>query len=156
MKLRSRQRGNSIIEFSLMAPWLIMMFVGAMDWGFYAYALIATEAAARVGALYASTSTSTRDESPPNTVCTYALDQLRKMGNVGPSMTTPCAAGTGVTASQPVGVVVTSISGPDGNPAVQVSVTYLTPVFIPQVMKNTIVTPKQMTITRTIQMRLRG
>ena len=53
---RSRERGNSIIEFSLMTPWLIFMFIGAMDWGFYAYALIATEAAARVGCMYASTS----------------------------------------------------------------------------------------------------
>jgi Flp pilus assembly protein TadG len=157
MKLRKRQRGNSIIEFSLMAPWLIMLFVGAMDWGFYAYALIATESAARVGALYASTSTSTRDESPPNTVCLYALDQLRKMGNVGASVAPPCATGSSVTASQPVGVAVTSVtSGPDGNPAVQVAITYLTPVFIPQVMKNTVVLPKQVTITRTIQMRLRG
>ena len=157
MKLRKRQRGNSIIEFSLMAPWLIMLFVGAMDWGFYAYALIATEAAARVGALYASTSSSTRDESPPNTVCLYALDQLRKMGNVGALCVLPtCASGTGVSAGQPVGVTVTSVSGPDGNPAVQVAVTYLTPVFIPQIMKNTVVLPKQVTITRTIQMRLRG
>ena len=45
------------------------------------------EAAARVGALYASTSPATRDESRPNTVCNYALDQLRKMGNVGASVT---------------------------------------------------------------------
>ena len=38
-----RERGNSIIEFSLMTPWLILLFIGAMDWGFYAYALICTE-----------------------------------------------------------------------------------------------------------------
>src|SRR5215471_18885274 len=97
---RRRERGNSIIEFSFMAPWLIFMFVGAMDWGFYAYALIATEAAARVGALYASASTSTATDS--TTVCTYALGQLRRMGNVGTSMSA-CAAGSAVSSGSPVG-----------------------------------------------------
>ena len=139
-----------------MAPWLIMLFIGAMDWGFYAYALIATEGASRVGALYASSNTTALNESPPNTVCTYALDQLRKMGNVGASMAPPCATGSSVSASSPVGVAVTSVSGPDGNSAAQVSVTYLTPIFIPQVIKGATVTPKQVTITRTVQMRMRG
>src|ERR1035438_7159003 len=98
MKLR-QERGNSIIEFSLMTPWLIFLFIGSMDWGFYAYSLIATEAAARVGCMYASTSSAvlTAQVANSSTVCTYALEQLRKMSNVGSSVTTCSAAPVTVT-----------------------------------------------------------
>jgi Flp pilus assembly protein TadG len=151
---KHRERGNSIIEFSLMTPWLIFLFIGAMDWGFYAYSLIATEAAARVACLYTSSSASTATDT--TSACTYALDQLRRMPNVGTGMST-CASGNAVSSSSPVGVSATSVTGPDGNAAAQVSVTYLTPVFIPQVMGGSYAgLPKQVTITRTIQMRLRG
>ena len=138
---RSRERGNSIIEFSLMTPWLIFMFIGAMDWGFYAYGLIATEAAARVACLYTSSSSANVTDS--TTACTYALDQLRRMPNVGTSLST-CS-------SAPVTVTATSVTGPDGNAAAQVSVVYVTPVFIPMMGSGL---PKQVTITRTIQMRV--
>jgi Flp pilus assembly protein TadG len=150
---RNRERGNSIIEFSFMAPWLIFMFIGAMDWGFYAYALIATESAARVGALYASSTSATSTDT--TTVCNYALGQLRRMGNVGNSMAS-CASGTSVTAGAPVGVSATSVTGPDGNTAAQVSVTYLTPIYVPVILTGGTVVPRQVTITRTIQMRLRS
>jgi len=146
MKARE-ERGNSIIEFSLMTPWLIFLFIGAMDWGFYANALIATEAAARVACLYTASSSSTVTDS--STACTYALEQLRRMSNVGTGMST-CASGSAVSSSAPVGVSATSVTGPDGNPAAQVSVTYLTPVFMPMMGQ----LPKQLTITRTIQMRV--
>ncbi len=128
-------------------PWLIFLFVGSMDWGFYAYSLIATEAAARVACAYTSSSAS--DVTDATTACTYALGQLAKMPNVGTTMTT-CASGTAVSATSPVGVSATSVTGPDGNAAAKVSVTYLTPVFIPMMGQ----VPKQVTITRTIQMRV--
>jgi Flp pilus assembly protein TadG len=142
-----KECGNSIIEFSLLMPWLIFLFIGAMDWGFYADALIATEAAARVACTYTSSSSSVVTDS--TTACTYALGQLAKMPNVGTSMST-CASGSSVTSSQPVGISATSITGPDSNAAAQISVTYLTPVFIPM-MGNL---PTQLTITRTIKMRV--
>jgi len=127
---RHPERGNSIIEFSLMAPWLVVLFIGAMDWGFYAYSLIATEAAARVSCLYTSASATTVTDT--TTVCTYALGQLRRMPNVGPTMNT-CAVGSAVSSASPVGVSASSVTGPDGNSAAQVSVTYLTPVFVPTI-----------------------
>ena len=154
MKLR-QERGNSIIEFSLLMPWLIFLFIGAMDWGFYAYSLIATEAAARVACLYASASaTALADAQSTSSTssCSYALDQLRKMPNVGTAMST-CASGSAVSSGSPVGVSTTSVTGPDGNPAAQVSVTYVTPVFVPMAGSGL---PKQVTITRTIQMRMRS
>jgi len=140
-----------------MAPWLIMMFVGAMDWGFYAYSLIATEAAARVGALYASTNTTATADT--NAICDLAIGQLRRMANVGNSLTHPCASGNAVSATAPVGISVSSVSGAssaDGGNAVSVSITYQTPIMIPMVMSGTTVVPKQITITRTVQMRMRG
>lgn len=142
-----RERGNSIVEFSLLMPWLIFLFIGAMDWGFYADALIATEAAARVACSYTSSSSAAVTDS--TTACTYALGQLAKMPNVGSSMST-CASGASVSASAPVGISATSITGPDGNAAAQISVTYLTPVFIPMMGE----LPVQVTITRTIKMRV--
>ncbi len=149
-----RELGNSIIEFSLLTPWLIFLFVGAMDWGFYGYALIATEAAARVGCLYTSSATS--DATDATTACGYALDQLRKMPNVGTGLTTCASSGSLVTNSAPVAVTATSVTGPDGKAAAQVSVTYMTPVFVPIILGNSTVVPRQVTITRTIQMRMRG
>lgn len=127
-----------------MTPWLIFLFVGAMDWGFYAYSLIATEAAARVGCMYASTSaTVLAAGGTSGTVCTYAIEQLKKMPNV---------SGLSTCGASPLTVTVTSVTGPDSNPAAQVQVVYVTPVLIPMMGQ----LPSQLTITRTIQMRLRG
>jgi Flp pilus assembly protein TadG len=144
---RRRDRGSAIIEFSLMTPWLIFLFIGSMDWGFYAYSLIATEAAARVGCMYASTSAAVLAGSGTSaTVCTYALEQLRKMPNVG---------GLSTCAAAPVTVTVTPVTGTssaDGNPAAQVQVVYVTPILIPMMGQ----LPSKVTITRTVQMRLRG
>ena len=133
-----------------MAPWLVFLFIGAMDWGFYAYSVISLQAAARVGALYASSSTSAATDT--TTVCTYALEQLRRMANVGSSMTS-CASGSAVSSSTPVGVASSLLpSGPDGNNAAQVSVTYQTPIYMPLIGS----LPKQITLTRTVTMRLRS
>jgi Flp pilus assembly protein TadG len=47
-----RRSGNSIIELTFMMPWLLFLFVGVFDFGFYAYALIATQNAARAVAIH--------------------------------------------------------------------------------------------------------
>ena len=52
----SRRSGNSIIEVTFMMPWLLFLFVGVFDFGFYAYALIATQNAARAVAVHNSIS----------------------------------------------------------------------------------------------------
>ena len=141
------RRGNAIIEFSLLMPWLIFLFVGALDWGFYTYSLISTQAASRVGAVYASSSPGAMADKAG--ICMYALEQLRKMPNVGSGLSS-CATGTGVSSSSPVASSVTSVTGIDGKPAVQISVTYQTPVYIPLMTS----LPKQAVITRTMQMRM--
>src|SRR6202043_3764127 len=96
-----RRKGCAIIEFSLLMPWYVFLFVGAFDYGFFAYSLIASQSAATVGALYCATSSSTVSDS--TTACGYALDQLRNLPNVGSSLTT-CGTGSTVSSSAPVAV----------------------------------------------------
>ena len=57
-----RERGNAVIEVSLLAPWIFFLLVGILDLGFYSYAAIATENAARVAAQYAAAGPSTAGE----------------------------------------------------------------------------------------------
>ncbi len=151
-----RRRGNNLIEFSLIVPWYIFLFVGALDSGFFAYSLIASQTAAREGALYCASlgSASPCVDSASSTQCGYALDQLRMLPNVGSAITT-CGTGTTVTASAPVAVSTASLTNatvpasPDGNPCASVTVVYLTPNLIPIPG----LFPGQVTITRTVKMR---
>jgi len=47
---------------ALLLPWYFFLFVGTFDWGFYAHALISTEAAARTAVLYTSQSSATASD----------------------------------------------------------------------------------------------
>jgi Flp pilus assembly protein TadG len=137
---RPRQRGHSVLEMALMAPWFFLAFAGALDSGFYGYALIATQTAARAAALY--TSSSAGNASDSTGACNYALDALRNAPNVGTGITT-CT-------SLPVQVSASSVTGPDGAAASQVSVTYQTTslIPIPGLLTN------QLTFTRIVTMRV--
>lgn len=137
---RSR-RGNALIEFSLLMPWYVFLFVGVFDFGFYSYSLIATESAARVAALYCATDSGKATDSA--TACNFALDQLRNLPNVGSGVVTCNGSPLTVTAS--------AWSGPDGNSGTSVLVTYTTPQLIPIPG----LLPGQLTINRTVKMPLR-
>jgi Flp pilus assembly protein TadG len=127
-----------MVEFALLMPWYVFLFVGAYDFGFYCYGMIATENAARVAALYCSGSSSLASNCDAGyAACNYALDQLRYMPNVGTAMAAPCAAPVVVTTS-----LVTSVDSTD---AAQVTVAYTTPSLIPIPG----VLPGTLTITRT-------
>lgn len=144
-KLKAREksrRGNALIEFSLMMPWYVFLFIGIFDFGFYAYSLIATQSAARVAALYCATNSTTATDS--TTACSYALDQLRNLPNVGYSVSTCNGSPLTVTAS--------NWSGPDSNSGTSVLVTYTTPQLIPIPG----ILPGQLTINRTVKMPLMG
>jgi Flp pilus assembly protein TadG len=153
---RSSRRGNSIIEFSFIAPWYLFLFVGAFDFGFFVYSLDAVQTAARQGALYCSASvTSQCTDSSSSAQCTYTLEQLKMMPNVGSLAT--CGTTTSVTTSAPVSVVTTTplaaADSPDGqaNSSVGFTVVYQTPQLIPIPG----ILPGQLTITRTVKMRFR-
>jgi hypothetical protein len=124
-------------------PWYVFLFVGAFDYGFYSYALIATQDAARIAGMYCSTSTSTAADA--TTACSYSLDQVRNLPNVGTALTT-CSA-------SPLVVTASVVNGADGttNGDTQVSVTYTTPQLIPIPG----LFPGKLTIAKTVQMKIR-
>jgi hypothetical protein len=127
-----------MLELALIGPWVFLLFVGALDWGFYSYALISLEAAARTAALYTSSSTATVSDSA--TACSLVIAEMIDLPNVG----TTCGVNPVVTA--------TSVTGPDSATATQVSITYtsLSLIPLPGMLQ------KQFTITRTVKMRLRS
>jgi Flp pilus assembly protein TadG len=132
------RHGHAVIEVALLAPWIFFMFIGAVDLGFYNYAIISTENAARVAAEYTSASTAKATDSVG--ACPYVLAELNSMSNV---------QGLTTCTSLPVTVTATQVAGPDGAQASSVSVTYQTILMFP--------IPGlagQFTITRTAEMRL--
>jgi len=137
---KERQRGQAFIEVTLLVPFIFFLFIGVLDMGFYAYALISTENAARVAAMYTSSGSSTAADSAG--ACTNALAELNSMSNV---------RGLSSCNALPVQVTASSVAnGADGAPASSVSVTYQTSLMIP--------IPGlagQYTVTRTVQMRLK-
>jgi len=116
------QRGNSVIEVSLMAPWILLLFICVFDFGFYVYAAISVENAARVAALHTSSNPSLAGDSA--TACFYAVQELRNSSNMaGVPANFPCN-------SEPLRVTAAAATV-NGAPASQVTVTYETNVGIP-------------------------
>jgi Flp pilus assembly protein TadG len=130
-----------MMEMALLMPWVFLLFIGALDWGFYAYSLISMQAAIRTAVLYTSSSSSTAADS--TTACTLVLAELKNLPNIGTSVT-DCSTNPQVTAS--------SVPGPDSAAASQVSITYqsISLVPIPGLLT------KQFTITRSGKMRIRA
>ena len=149
-RVRNRRGGNAVVETAFMAPWIFFLFVGVFDLGFYCYAAICTQNAARAVVLSAS-------QSNPHTIpsCQVAMGELYMLPNVTTSTT---CGGT------PVNVTVTTLDGsscPDkayGSATtfasapfcIQSAVTYQTiPLIpIPGLLMG------QMTLTRTAEMRI--
>ena len=117
---RARQGGHAILEFSVVAPWLLFLFSGAFDMGFYEYCLISTENAARVAAFYTSSNSAVAGDS--DGACQYALAEMKMLSNV--NGLTSCAAA-------PLVVMATAVTGVDGNPASNVDIAYTTNQLIP-------------------------
>ncbi|HWB85494.1 MAG TPA: TadE/TadG family type IV pilus assembly protein [Bryobacteraceae bacterium] len=136
---RKRCRGGSVLESALVLPWFLFLFVGAFDWGFFAHALISTESATRVAALYAAGQSSAPSAT---TLCPIVRNELKVSPNITDSLT--CS-------SSPLVVSVDSSTGPDGQTAYTVQVAYTTAklIPIPGLLTN------QVTITRTVEVRPR-
>ncbi|MCE5307144.1 MAG: pilus assembly protein [Acidobacteriales bacterium] len=140
-----RRRGSAVVEVTLLAPWVFFLFIGVLDFGFYAYSIISTQNAARVAALY--TSANSYAAVNQARACEYAKDEMRTLPNVDPA--SDCLSGNLVVAT-------TMLPEPFVNPGVpqqyfaRVSVTYQTIPMIP--------IPGlagQMTITRIAEMRVK-
>ena len=118
---RKHERGSALIEFAFLFPMLFFLFLGVFDMGYFSYALIATTDAARAAALYTSTSSTTSSDSAG--ACTRVLMEFQAMPNAS-LVPSSCNA-------SPLQVTAQSITGPDGNPASQVTVIYQTIQLVP-------------------------
>lgn len=136
---RGRRSGSALVEVTLLAPWIFFLFIGVLDFGFYAYSVISTQNAARVAALYTSANSISADNQAM--ACAYAKGEMIALPNIDAA--SACLSGNLVVAAQ-------SVAGPDSYPASRVSVTYQTIPMIP--------VPGlagQMTITRIAEMRVK-
>lgn len=147
---RADERGNAVIEFSLLLPWLFMLFTAVFDFGFYAYALISVQNAARVAVLHgAANSMVAGDQSG---ACNLALEELRGLPNIGQSFTSSCGSDPVTVTSQycdgntACGAGTTSA---DNGPAAFVTITYQMPPLFRMPIRGL------SHITRTAEMRLR-
>jgi len=118
---RNTTAGHAVLETALLAPWIFFLFVGVLDFGFYAYALIAVENATRAAALNAGI-WGTNDQAA---ACRLVLDELSWMPNV------KTLAPTHTCGTAPVRVQTASYTDTDGNLAARVTVTYETIPLIP-------------------------
>lgn len=96
---RRTLRGQSLVEFALVAPLLLLLFAGAADFGRAFYAYVAVENAAKEGALFGSRSPLCDDASggacaDPNNVTWRVRAELREQGIRNPDGTelTPTVA----------------------------------------------------------------
>jgi hypothetical protein len=128
-----------MMELALLSPWIIFLFIGAFDWGFYAYSLITLETATRAAVVYTSASSTNAADS--TTACNILLNEMSTLTNM--TNVTSCSG-------SPLVLSLTTPGGPDGFTASKVSVTYTTPALIPIPG----LLAKQFTITRTITMRI--
>lgn len=137
-RLFGSERGTAAVEVALLLPWIVVSFMAVLDFGFSAYALIATQNAARVAATWGSASSANRDALTSSVACgTYALPLFK----YAPTPVTACGSSLSAT-STPY-----SIGSID---YVQVAVGYTVNLMaIPGIM------PGSITITRTVAMPVR-
>jgi hypothetical protein len=127
------------MELALFSPWIIFLFVGTLDWGFYAYSLITLETATRSAASWNANHATPNDAA---TACTIVTSEMQTLINMSGVSTCGGTSAVSVAAQQ--------VAGPDTENAAQVSVTYTTPNMIPIPG----LLGKQFTITRVVTMKL--
>ena len=114
--------------------------MGTLDVGIYSYSLVALENAVRVSSMYTSKSPSLASDQAG--ACTKVLAEMTNLPNL---------VGVSTCGAAPLIVTASSVTGPDGQPASKVAVTYrtLSLIPIPGLMLG------QMTITRESTMRVK-
>jgi Flp pilus assembly protein TadG len=136
--MRRKRSGSSAVEFALLVPWFVFLFVGVLDLGFYDYALVTAQSAARTAALFTSSSSSASTQS--DLACSYVIDQLTS--NINLSGSTTC------TGSSPISLTTSVDSATDGNSESIVTIQFTSPLMIPIPG----LLPEQITIARTVKM----
>ena len=133
IRRRQRQGGHSMVEVALLAPWIFILFAAVFDLGFYSYAVIATQNAARSAAMY--TSKSPFYAGDLTGACQIARREMQGLPNV-PASLSSCVANAGaITDALPIAVSVdANWAPPDFAPAgscTRVVVTYRSPQMFP-------------------------
>ena len=146
---KDRERGSAVVEISLLAPWILFLFVGVFDMGMYTYSMMGVENAARVAAEYTSSSPSVAADATG--ACTRVLQEVSMLPNV--SSQADCNSG----GSNTVVVTATSLDNTttpqsvDGKLATQVQVSYTGQQLIP--IPGLLM--GKLTITRIVEMRVK-
>ncbi len=145
---RRKQRGSAVIEISLLAPWILFLFIGVFDMGMYTYTMVGVENAARVAAEYTSKNVVVANDTPGARA--IACAEVAMLPNIGTQAN--CIAGGGnltVTATKLDST--TTPASVDGQTATLVSVQYTGNQLIP--IPGLLM--GRLNITRTIEMRVR-
>ncbi len=139
---KTRLKGHAVLELALLMPWLFFLFVGALDFGFYAHSLISVQNSARVAALYTAQCRGTAADQ--GGACQRVAAELSSMANAG-SFVGGCASG-------PLIVTATTFTDGDGQQASRVEVAYqnIGLIPIPGLL------PGQVTIRRTAEFKVFG
>lgn len=163
---RRRQSGTSMVEVALLSPWIFFLFVGIFDFGFYAFAVICTENAARAAAVQTAANQGVQNDL---VACNAVWKEMNFLLNVS-SITQDCTQlpvkvvrRTLCGASVPAGMFTCEAPcatpppascadcGSDATAASsEVCVTYQSDTFVPIPG----ILPKQITLTRVAEMRI--
>jgi Flp pilus assembly protein TadG len=143
-RLFGSERGSAAVEVALLLPWIVASFIAVLDFGFSAYALIATQNAARIAATWGAASQANQTALPAVACGTYALPEFR----YAPTPVVACGSSLSATAApDSIGV---SGTGAGAISYVRVAVGYtVNLIAIPGLM------PHNLTITRTVSMPMR-
>jgi len=117
--LKRNRKGSAVVEAALMMPWVCFLFVGILDSGFYTYAAMATQNAARAVAIQTANTGGTLTSAQ---MCAAAKSELLLLPNVG--LIGNCAATlAGVDNANPIwvcaGILNDTASAPCVPPAVK-------------------------------------
>jgi Flp pilus assembly protein TadG len=139
------RRGAAAVEFAVLLPFLVFMFVVAVDWARIFYYAIAVENCARNGALYMSQAQSAKTISSPYTDSALV--------NLYATATSPVTAAALADAPDLTPTpTVTSTTGIDGNGSyVEVTVSYPFQTMSGFSVLNFLV-PQSTNVTRTVRM----
>ena len=116
--------GHAVVEVALVAPWIFFLFVATLDFGFYAYWLMAITNASRTAALAAA-----KNGASQALACNEVLNEMR--GVLGwQAASVACNAPPLTVAVSALDDSTTPLSA-DASPSVLVSVTWQTTPLIP-------------------------
>ena len=122
--MRTKEKGSSAVEFAFLVPWFVFLFIGILDLGYYNYALVTAQSAARTAVLFTSSSASASTQTTQ--ACSYVYDQLTS--NINLSGATTCVSPSPITLSTSVG---TSVDGNSATSASTVTVQFTSATLIP-------------------------